>query len=145
MNKQAINLKIRTPKNKHYSIEEVHALFDEWDKIGIFKERKSKKINVMFDGYLVKTYSQRYELFRKNYTCVCCGLKANCYILEKQQSSKAWHFNLYHIDENGKETLFTKDHVIAKANGGDNTLSNYQTMCCVCNGRKGCSDKRYLL
>ena len=127
----------RTTENKQYSIEEIHKLFEEWDKLGDFNYRKKKKINIMFDGYLVKTYSQRYDLFRTNTKCVQCGLEANCYILEKMPESKAWHFNLYYIDENGRETLFTKDHVIARANGGRNVLSNYQTMCCVCNSKKG--------
>ena len=133
MNKE--NCKIRTKENKHYSIDEIHKLFEEWDSLGDFKTRKNRKCNVLFDGYLVKTYSQRYDLFRTNTKCTQCGLEANCYILEKQESSKAWHFNLYYVDKD-REILFTKDHIVPKSLGGKNLLSNYQTMCCVCNGEK---------
>lgn len=40
------------------------------------------------------------------------------------------------IDENGKEVLMTKDHVIPKSKGGANDISNYQTMCKRCNEAK---------
>ena len=126
----------RTPENKHYSIEEIHKLFAEWDKLGDFNYRKKNKIRVMFDGYLVKTYSQRYDLFRINTKCVNCGLEANCYILEKNTDAKAWHFNLYYVNK-GNEILFTKDHIIPKSKDGRNVMSNYQTMCVICNNRKG--------
>lgn len=126
----------RTTENKQYSIEEIHKLFEEWDKLGEFNYRKKNKINVWFDGYLVKTYSQRYDLFRMSTKCVQCGLEANCYVLEKMPESKAWHFNLYYIDKD-REILFTKDHIVPKSLGGKNILSNYQTMCVICNNKKG--------
>lgn len=40
------------------------------------------------------------------------------------------------IDENGKEVLMTKDHIIPKSKGGANDISNYQTMCKRCNEAK---------
>lgn len=41
------------------------------------------------------------------------------------------------IDENGKEVLMTKDHIIPKSKGGADDISNYQTMCERCNEAKG--------
>lgn len=125
--------RIRTDKDKRYSIEEVHALFDKWEELGSMSKRARKRISDTFDGYEVKTWSQRYELFRKNTKCVKCGLEANCYILEKDIQSHYWHFNLYHVAEDGTEILFTKDHIQPKSKNGKNDQSNYQTMCYNCN------------
>lgn len=50
---------------------------------------------------------------------------------------KSFHLNLYAIDENGKEVLMTKDHIIPKSKGGADDISNYQTMCERCNEAKG--------
>lgn len=33
--------------------------------------------------------------------------------------------------------LFTKDHIVAKSNGGKNIFNNYATMCSNCNRIKG--------
>lgn len=136
------NGNLRRPERyKRYSIEEVHAKFQEWINKGIFKKGPSKRQKYYydtFDGYPVKTYSQRYVLFMKSTKCANCGLEANCYILEKNPESKAYHFNLYYVSKDGsKEVLFTKDHIIPKSIGGMNTQDNYQTMCSPCNYRKG--------
>ena len=124
--------------DKKYPLEEIHALFESWnEKYGKnMYIRRKKKFTEEFDGYPVKTWSQRYELFLKNHTCVKCGLEATYYKLEKQERSKYYHFNLYGT-RNGKEVLFTKDHIIPASKGGPNSASNYQTMCCDCNYSKG--------
>ena len=44
---------------------------------------------------------------------------------------------LYAVNENGIEVLMTKDHIIPVSKGGKNILSNYQTMCELCNLEKG--------
>jgi 5-methylcytosine-specific restriction endonuclease McrA len=33
--------------------------------------------------------------------------------------------------------LMTQDHIMPRSKGGANRLENLQTMCCVCNNRKG--------
>lgn len=121
--------------DKKYSIEEVHALFDKWEKLGSMAVRKRKRLIDNFDGYPVKTWSQRYELFKQNIKCVSCGLEANCYRLEKDEFAKLWHFNLYYADDE-KEILFTKDHIKPRSLKGKNEMSNYQTMCYLCNQEK---------
>ena len=55
--------------------------------------------------------------------------------MEKYKEQQRYHLNLYGM-KNGKEILFTKDHIIPKAKGGKNTMDNYQTMCAVCNREK---------
>lgn len=121
-----------------YTIEQVHTLFKKWKPYWdeyYFNPSKIKKKIELVDGYPVKVYSQRYELFYKNIKCVKCGLEANCYILEKAPTAKRWHFNLYYKDGN-KEVLFTKDHILPKSRGGNDYLENYQTMCEPCNIQK---------
>lgn len=51
-----------------------------------------------------------------------------------------YHFNLYAIDKDGNEVLMTKDHILAKARGGKDRISNYQTCCKVCNETKGATN-----
>lgn len=74
--------------------------------------------------------------FKKSQTCICCGLKATHFALESNIPKENPHLNLYGIDENGEEVLFTKDHIHPKSKGGKNSLSNLQTMCHPCNNFK---------
>ena len=93
-----------------------------------------KKNYITFDGEKIKTKSDRYQVFAtKGCICCKCGLKASYFALEKHKDQDRYHLNLYGINEQGKEVLFTKDHIIPKAKGGKNILENYQTMCNVCN------------
>lgn len=103
-------------------------------KIKIGTKRESE---VDFDGDLIFMNSERYHVFNeKGIICVCCGLEAKYFAKERNGNNMRYHFNLYGIDENGKEILFTKDHIIPKSKGGPGCLVNYQTMCLKCNGEK---------
>ena len=76
----------------------------------------------------------------KGINCVDYGLKAEYYWIEKHRISNSEfsvHANLYGIDKNGEEVLFTKDHIHPKSKGGKDHIDNYQTMCSPCNCRKG--------
>ena len=128
--------KTRERIDKIYSIEEVHSLFDKWEEeFGSMARRQHDRIAVEFDGYPVKTFSERYSVFRKNTKCVVCGLEATHYRLERRIGAKNYHFNLYGMKD-GEEVLFTKDHILPVSKGGKNTLNNYQTMCQFCNQEK---------
>jgi hypothetical protein len=87
-------------------------------------------------NYEVKMNSQRYFMFRENLCCVCCFLKGTRMFLEYHESDKVPHFNLYG-EYDSKLILMTKDHIIARALGGEDKHSNYQTMCLICNNLKG--------
>jgi len=141
-------------KNKHktplydrfglYSIDRV--LSHTIDK-PIAKLRKSLEerglrwkhyLSIEFDGNPIKMYSQRYVLFkRKGIQCVKCSIKGKYFAMEKHRNDPSYHFNLYGIDNKGKEVMITKDHIKAKSRGGRNTQSNYQVMCSKCNEEKG--------
>jgi len=106
----------------------------------ISEEPKAER-EYIADGvpYMVKMSSLRYQVFKRDHcTCVCCGLVGTRMVLEKGRHVPRPHFNLYGM-EDGREVLFTKDHIIPVAHGGTEKLENLQTMCCICNLLKGCA------
>ena len=108
------------------------------DAVMPYVTRDEGKREYEVDGvkYAVKMNSHRYFLFRECCKCVACGLRGTRIFLEYHPADKTPHFNLYG-EEDGKLVLFTKDHIHAKAFGGEDRHSNYQTMCIVCNNLKG--------
>lgn len=97
-----------------------------------------EKHYVDFDGDNMKMESQRYRLFKRDgCKCVICGIEGTFFRKERHKHDITYHFNLYGIDNNGDEVLMTKDHIIAKKNGGKDYMSNYQVMCVDCNREKG--------
>jgi len=98
----------------------------------------------MFQGYRVSMGSVRYKLFAQSLVCVGCGMEGKFFLLRKNPNPHPGydgppraHFNLWGEAEDGTLILFTKDHILPKYHGGKNRLENYQTMCCICNTRKG--------
>jgi hypothetical protein len=118
-------------------------------KIGEFKiedvipflTKEDEKREYFCDGvqYAVKMNSHRYFTFRECLKCVACGLPGTRVFLECHLSDKSPHFNFYG-EEDEKLILLTKDHIHAKAFGGEDRHSNYQTMCLICNNLKGHSN-----
>ena len=123
---------------------------EHFNRLGIFKvEDVLPFIGGWRKDYLeqsVNMSSQRYQLFHeKGCTCVKCGLVGTYFALERPNAvnkkgklyTELYHFNLYGLDENGDEVLFTKDHIIPKSKGGKSSIENYQPMCYNCNHEKG--------
>lgn len=107
---------------------------------------KLKKIKKEYDGDMIKMGSDRYYTFKKSLCCAFCGIEGVTFYKERHLNrkgnpcSESFHFNLYAIDANGNEVLMTKDHIRAKARGGKDILSNYQTACAICNEEKRAMD-----
>lgn len=91
-------------------------------------------------GQEVNTKSLRLQTFAyKGVMCAHCGVKATYFALERDISMPAdsrYHLNLWGIDRNGDEVLFTHDHIVPLARKGPNTLENAQPMCGPCNWAK---------
>jgi hypothetical protein len=70
--------------------------------------------------------------------CKGCGMKATHFAVEDFRGSnqRVPHANLYGMDRDGTEVLFTHDHKLARALGGDDNLNNTQVMCSPCNTKK---------
>lgn len=116
-----------------HSIEEVRDTVRE-----VLFEKDKRNAKVELDGDIIKGNSQRYQtFFTKGTKCVCCGIEGKYFAKEKVFRDKSYHLNLYAIDENGKEVLMTKDHILPKSKGGQDHVDNYQPMCVRCNKAKG--------
>ena len=93
------------------------------------------KTDVRGKIYVSKLSSVRLKTFQKSTECVCCGRKGTVLGLDLPPNTTRPHFNLYCVEGNDM-ILMTKDHIIPKSRGGNNHISNMQTMCCDCNLNK---------
>jgi len=103
------------------------------------KNRNRVEVN----GVPVRVASLRLlTFFKTGIKCHCCGVSATHFAIERNPqpgiNNSPFHLNLWGTVEDG-EILFTHDHIVAKANGGGDNLSNTQTMCLNCNMEKGSS------
>ena len=113
-----------------YPIDETFSILGD----AIYSRRKTF---IDFHGTEIKANSQRYVVFKeKGCTCVKCGLTASYFALEQHEKQDRFHLNLYGVNEQGQEILFTKDHIQPKSKDGASTYVNYQTMCFICNNDK---------
>ena len=67
------------------------------------------------------------------YAVVQCAING---VSPNRDKTRLCHVNFYGTDPYGEWRMFTCDHVLARALGGSNDLSNTQTLCRKCNGEK---------
>lgn len=94
--------------------------------------------SICVDDELINVYvnSQRYLLFAQDgLKCSKCQAEATVCFLSKPSQNRS-HFNFF-CEKNGEYVLLTKDHKVARANGGRDVLANYIPMCSRCNVKKG--------
>ena len=97
----------------------------------------------VIDGHMVGVSSLRLKTFGRDarascgIACKACGLEAEYFAIETFARGivRQPHVNLYGLKD-GEEVLFTHDHILARALGGKDILSNTQTMCSPCNSKK---------
>jgi len=94
---------------------------------------------VRLDGDVVKVSSKRLMTFsRHGVRCAQCGMEGLYFVKERhKKGSKRFHLNLYGRNEHGSEVLMTSDHIIPRSKNGSEGVQNRQTMCVVCNCKKG--------
>lgn len=120
-------------EEKRYSVEEVFAMCGEQHLLGDNDFNKMRS-DMEVDGFKVRPVSLRYKTFyQKGCKCVVCGKEGTHFKLCGDVTTTRRHFNLYAEDG----TLMTKDHIIPKSRGGQDLVSNMQTMCTTCNAAKG--------
>lgn len=120
-------------EEKRYSIEEVFAMCGEQHLLGDNDFNKMRS-DMEVDGFKVRPVSLRYKTFyQKGCKCVVCGKEGTHFKLCGDVTTKRRHFNLYAEDG----TLMTKDHILPRSRGGQDLVSNMQTMCTTCNAAKG--------
>jgi len=125
-----------SPVYERLGIVKIDEVLDYVPRAGNKKGLKKKKY---FDK-MVKLTSYRYKVFAlSGIKCIKCGLTGTFFALERSvsQHTNKFHFNLYGKDKKGKEYMITIDHIVPKAKGGSEALSNKQPMCFKCNNKKG--------
>lgn len=75
------------------------------------------------------------KVIAQNPKCAICGAKATHAILCKDEENDTYFISFY-TERNGKLVLFTKDHIVPRANGGSDKITNLQSCCEVCNRYK---------
>ena len=115
---------------------ETIATYPAEDILKHVEENAVLRVKVGSKTFMVKLSSVRLRTFKKSTECVCCGRQGTIMGLDLPIGQTRPHFNLYCL-EDGAKVLMTKDHIIPKARGGKNHISNMQTMCQQCNVSKG--------
>lgn len=136
-NKQPPNVKRRKRRKR---VKRITRAYDRLATIPIDTvfSNMGKTIKVL--GHSIPIKSKRYSCYARNgVICVRCGIEGHYFAAEKsvEQPTDKYHLNLYHLGEDGKETMMTVDHRNPLSRGGPDTVSNLQPMCIRCNGLKG--------
>lgn len=108
------------------------AILDHW-------QDPEKQTRVQVGDYMVHVTSLRLRTFLKRGAfCYICGLKATGFSIDtgRTQPDGTPHMNMWGMGKDGKQMLFTHDHVIDRARGGADSLKNSRTCCTKCNGEK---------
>lgn len=97
------------------------------------------KRRIQIQNFSVAVQSLRLRTFyATGVQCPCCSNKGSFFAVERDHTSTGgYHLNLYGLDSEGNEVIFTHDHIVARALGGEDNISNSRTMCGPCNWEKG--------
>ena len=109
-----------------------------------FEVIKQNKNNCLVRGRQVSKppgHELYLSLHAANQKLICfeCGLEASCFILCKGQNDVTRQpiLDLFAMREDGVFVLMTRDHIIPKSLGGNNTVQNLRVSCSDCNSKRG--------
>lgn len=124
---------------------------ERFERIGIisdinevFEKIRSGEKNMTINGVVLSLEGLRLETFASSPLCCSdpnCETVPEYFAIERALDShhaefSRYHLNLYGTNAKGYETLFTHDHTLARALGGDDARNNTTLMCGPCNFRK---------
>lgn len=121
-----------------FEIAEILALIPETDD-GNYGQKTAIKTD--FGIIRVSIASKKLMTFKKSIVCAECQESGAYFLLIRNPEAKG-RASLEMFTKEGK--LLTRDHIIPSSLGGSNDMSNSQTMCLICNSKKGSKmpDKR---
>lgn len=106
----------------------------------VHTNRPKPAAHINFDTQIgtvrVCIHNHKLRCFKNNKHCAECGLVGNLFLLQQNYECNSVFLEMYHRDEHGL-TLFTKDHIFPRSRGGKDSFENLQTMCYICNTKKG--------
>lgn len=95
-----------------------------------FLEFQGATVKIAYSSLRLRTFAV------KGTRCAACDLEASHFAIEKSRGvNENYHINLWGIKD-GREVLFTHDHILARSLGGADNMANSQPMCSPCNGKK---------
>ena len=139
---------MKMPKYNRHSTVPIEEVFGVMNRVlSEYSARGSKQLTKQsiprqeVNGEMVRVFSLRLQTFHLHGTkCSCCGLEASYFAIERNDEDEVrgrpYHLNLWGVNKDGEEVLFTHDHILARALGGKDEISNTQTMCTWCNFEK---------
>lgn len=109
-------------------------------------EEKVKAFRVQVGAYYeVHVTSLRLRTFAvKGTKCYICGAQATHFSIDRQRQKSELelpHMNLWGINKDGSELLFTHDHVLSRGQGGADRIENAEPCCSTCNFEKSKTER----
>lgn len=128
-------MKVKKPQYERIDCLDIDTVFPFIEK----HFHEPKKTRVQIENHFVNINSLRLKsFFLHGVSCSCCETQASFFAVERSNGTEEpYHLNLYGIDKDGAEVLFTHDHILARGLGGKDKIENTRTSCGPCNWQKG--------
>lgn len=126
-----------------YPVDQILPLLNVPNEKGHINDKERIEIPVNGKVYRVKVNTLRLRCFTGAIHCAECNIVGAVFRLELDPTSNASspHFNMY-AKKDDEYILMTQDHILPRSKGGKDHLNNLQTMCYVCNERKGNGERK---
>lgn len=121
--------------------------FGQYDWNDVMALMVQQANTVLIGEHTVRLNKLKYQTFIRDYydgkfCCSSCGIQPTHAVVFGTPHSCEKFINFFTV-KNNQEILFTHDHTLARALGGENELNNTTTMCAKCNGQKSVFESIY--